>query len=515
MSAQTVPGSRRAHGDARRLLPWSLALLAACSFEPAPVSTRAAGAEHPDGGDEQREPERGPAARDAGGDDDAGDAPASRCEAGALRCDASRDGVEVCANGTRWMDAERCAGVCRDAACTGRCRPGSRRCRSNQAVEQCSADGEWTAAAACPAACIGAGACEGECRPGIKRCASDGRRPETCNAQGVWVAAAADCERGCENGVCMGCLASAETCDGDDNDCNGIVDDRLTRACTSACGSGTATCSAGRFQDCSAPQPTAERCDAVDNDCDGQVDEALQRPCSSACGQGVEACAAGRFQRCTAPRPAAEVCNQRDDDCDMRVDEGFLTETSMTTYTAVKVHQAMCDGVQERVGPNCNAAIERFCAAQGCGRHGFGPLENTQDTLVVACVTQVTTFDVAYSALEAEHPQCTQAEKYGRACNAAIHRLCRSRGFQSGFGPLAMGAASATVACVPAAFATVVDTSYSELHARHEGCDGSAERMGRACNAAIHRLCIERGATTGFGPVENTGDQAVVVCLGS
>ena len=66
---------------------------------------------------------------------------------------------------------------------------------------------------------------------------------------------------------------SAETCDGMDNDCDGQVDEDLTRACSSACGSGTETCSAGGWAGCDAPQPTTETCDGDDNDCDGQVDE--------------------------------------------------------------------------------------------------------------------------------------------------------------------------------------------------------------------------------------------------
>ena len=67
---------------------------------------------------------------------------------------------------------------------------------------------------------------------------------------------------------------SGEVCDGIDNDCNGQVDDNLSRSCSSACGVGTETCHVGSWGGCDAPQPTAEKCDGIDNDCDGQVDEA-------------------------------------------------------------------------------------------------------------------------------------------------------------------------------------------------------------------------------------------------
>jgi len=84
---------------------------------------------------------------------------------------------------------------------------------------------------------------------------------------------------------------SGETCDGVDNDCNGQVDDNLSRSCSNACGVGAETCHAGNWGGCDAPQPKAEKCDGVDNDCDGQVDE----PDSPLCDTG-EVCKDGMCQ---------------------------------------------------------------------------------------------------------------------------------------------------------------------------------------------------------------------------
>jgi uncharacterized protein (TIGR03382 family) len=84
---------------------------------------------------------------------------------------------------------------------------------------------------------------------------------------------------------------SGETCDGVDNDCNGQVDDNLSRSCSNACGVGSESCSAGNWGGCNAPQPKAESCDGIDNDCDGQVDE----PDAPLCDSG-EACVDGACQ---------------------------------------------------------------------------------------------------------------------------------------------------------------------------------------------------------------------------
>ena len=95
--------------------------------------------------------------------------------------------------------------------------------------------------------------------------------------------------------------------------------------------------------------------------------------------------------------------------------------------------------------------------------------------------------------------------------DAAIHRHCRDTGRTTGFGPVEIGPAEARVVCT--AWGEVVSTSFTALAGHHAPCDGVTERKGPNCNAAIHRFCGARGAATGFGPVENAGDGAAVVCL--
>ena len=75
--------------------------------------------------------------------------------------------------------------------------------------------------------------------------------------------------------------------------------------------------------------PSGETCDGRDQDCDGRVDEGVTRACSTACGSGTETCGGGSWGSCSARAPAGEICNGSDDDCDARTDEGDLCEIDL------------------------------------------------------------------------------------------------------------------------------------------------------------------------------------------
>jgi len=152
----------------------------------------------------------------------------------------------------------------------------------------------------------------------------------TCGL-GVCLHTAFNCVGGSSK-VCDPMLGSElEKCDGLDNDCDGQVDEEMPLL---ACGEGQCfhtapSCVGGVVQECN-PLAGAlpEVCDGVDNDCDGDVDEELG---TTTCGLGgcahtVDNCSSGVAQICNPFEGAtAEECNDADDDCDGVADDDLGT----------------------------------------------------------------------------------------------------------------------------------------------------------------------------------------------
>lgn len=158
----------------------------------------------------------------------------------------------------------------------------------------------------------------GECGPGYM--------VGFCNSDGYY-----------EYGECISRAATEEEiCDNIDNDCDGMVDDGLGQT---TCGLGVCehtvnNCINGALQTCNRfGGASNETCDGLDNNCNGLTDEDLTRACSNDCGGGLETCIAGVWADCTAPGAGDEVCDYEDNDCDGRIDEGF--DAGMACHTGV------------------------------------------------------------------------------------------------------------------------------------------------------------------------------------
>jgi formylglycine-generating enzyme required for sulfatase activity len=156
----------------------------------------------------------------------------------------------------------------------------------------------------------------------------------------------ADGERTCRDGS-LACRLlvqpreNEEACNNLDDDCDGRIDEGVTRACytgpeeTAArgtCRGGTQICDAGAFGACvgeTVPED-ADRCDGADEDCDGTVDEGDPEECAECatdalgvCAAGVLVCEAGAM-RCASLGGAPDgerACTLLDEDCDGRTDE--------------------------------------------------------------------------------------------------------------------------------------------------------------------------------------------------
>jgi len=79
---------------------------------------------------------------------------------------------------------------------------------------------------------------------------------------------------------------------------------------------------------CAAKTPAAETCNLEDDDCNGRVDDNVApKPCplTNAYGtcEGLAYCINGQQNQCQGAYPSPEVCNGLDDNCDGTTDEGF------------------------------------------------------------------------------------------------------------------------------------------------------------------------------------------------
>ncbi len=140
----------------------------------------------------------------------------------------------------------------------------------------------------------------------------------------------------------LNCAVDDATCDGVDDDCDGDLDEDYvstpTFCGTGACASsGQLECQSGMVADtCTPGVPAADdvTCDGIDDDCDGLVDE--DYVVNAACGVGAcrtnntpSTCAGGVETLCQPGVPLSPddaTCNGIDDDCDGLTDEDCDTD---------------------------------------------------------------------------------------------------------------------------------------------------------------------------------------------
>ena len=135
-----------------------------------------------------------------------------------------------------------------------------------------------------------------------------------------------------------GSAATAEVCDGSDNNCDGNVDEGNPEggaACVTGlsrvCSPGTETCVAGAITCVQNASPGLELCDGIDNDCDpatpdGSDEPTLGSACDGSdadlCTDGVIACVAGALTCTDDASSSAEICDGVDNDCNPATADG-------------------------------------------------------------------------------------------------------------------------------------------------------------------------------------------------
>ncbi|MBM4370529.1 MAG: hypothetical protein FJ098_02695, partial [Deltaproteobacteria bacterium] len=248
-----------------------------------------------------------------------------------------------------------------------------------------------------PSSC--AGGVETPCKPGLPLSAAD----TSCDGVDDDCDGAADddyaAEASCGTGACKtgntpsSCLEGTETpcvpglplaaadatCDGVDDDCDGLTDEDYVPV--TACGTGwcllsatPSSCTGGVETLCKpgVPQPADLSCNGVDDDCDAAVDDDYLPKTN--CGTGVcqlantpSSCVDGFETPCQPGAPAAAAdltCDGLDDDCDGVTDEDYVpvTACSFGVCKATATPSACASGVETPCQPgNPTAAVDDDC----------------------------------------------------------------------------------------------------------------------------------------------------------
>ena len=174
-----------------------------------------------------------------------------------------------------------------------------------------------------------------------------------------------------------------EICDGVDNDCDGLSDERFPergQECDTgglgACVLGRQACVEGGLVCEAVLSPGDEVCNDADDDCDGFVDEGLPLEVTAcetggvgACNVGALRCAQGAYVCVPNAPPRAERCDGRDDDCDGVVDEAFPTlgdDCAVGVGRCERAGRVGCgeDGLSSTCGVMPGAPVEETCNGQ-------------------------------------------------------------------------------------------------------------------------------------------------------
>ena len=197
-------------------------------------------------------------------------------------------------------------------------------------------------------------------------------KPGACAAGNV----ASSCSNGLETLCTRGPASGSDfDCNGIDDDCDGLIDEHYVPTPTTcgigACArTGTTSCVSGQVIDsCTPGLPSAEVCDHADNDCNGLIDDGLTRgtTCGTgACGGiGTETCSAGAWtgNTCT-PLPQGTSCGTDHEGTALRC-LGQQPQKEWHTFSCSAQGTCEDNSGWHNIGPACSGATP-VCSNGNC-----------------------------------------------------------------------------------------------------------------------------------------------------
>lgn len=341
----------------------------------------------------------------------------------------------------------------------------------------------------------------------------------------------------CQGGVllCVGNIdPQPELCDNVDNNCNGMVDDNpggtgasCGQSNVAPCQFGSIQCQAGALTCVGAVNPQSESCDGVDNNCNGIIDDNASGT-GAQCGQtdtgpcqfGTILCQAGALTCIGAVNPGQETCNGIDDNCNGMVDDnpiGVGGQCGQTDTGACAFGTITCQGgalvCVGEIGPqpeacdgldnDCNGTVDDNPSGLGgqCGQTNVGPCEFG----TIQCVNG------GFSCVGAVNPVQETCDNVDNDCNGTVDD-----------NPSGAGVACGQSNTAPCSFGTVlcqagVLNCVGAVNPQTETCDG----VDNNCNGTIDDNPTGTGGQCGqtnvgpceFGSIQCQG--GALTCVGA